>query len=173
MKKGKQLTLVKSTIDQICAVIFDFDGVFTDNSVYIDETGIEYVRCSRADGLGIKMLDELRVPMIVISSEINPVVKIRCKKLGIDCVNGVKNKVQVARSWLSKMGVEPKNTLFVCNDINDIPLMKILGFKWCVNDAWPEVANLADFKLSRKGGYGAVREACEILKSYKGEKHEI
>jgi 3-deoxy-D-manno-octulosonate 8-phosphate phosphatase (KDO 8-P phosphatase) len=158
--------------NSIRAVIFDFDGVFTDNSVYVGECGKEMVRCSRSDGIGLQFLIDLGLPLIVISSEVNPVVSIRCAKLGIPCEFGVSDKIAVATKWLKSQHVKKENTLFVCNDINDIPLMKVVGHSWCVQDAWPEVKRYADFELTLCGGYGAVREVCEIIRHSKHKEKE-
>lgn len=160
----------KLKINSINAVIFDFDGVFTDNSVYVSESGKEMVRCSRADGIGLQFLTDLGIPLIVISSEVNAVVAVRCAKLGIPCEFGVSDKVAVAAEWLKSKHVKEKNTLFVCNDINDIPLMRAVGHSWCVQDAWPEVKHYADFELTMRGGFGAVREVCEIIKHSKSKE---
>ena len=157
-------------ISSIKAVIFDFDGVFTDNSVYVNEIGEETVRCSRSDGIGLRFLIELGIPIVVISSEVNSVVSARCRKLGIECEFGVSDKVKVATKWLKMQKVMKENTLFVCNDINDIPLMRVVGYSWCVQDAWPEVKRIADFELTLPGGYGAVREVCEIIRSSKSKE---
>ena len=159
-------------IDKIEAVIFDFDGVFTDNSVYISESGEEMVRCSRADGIGLRFLADLNIPMIVISSEENRVVAVRCKKIGIPCEFGVSDKVAVAVKWLKDKHVREENTLFVCNDINDIPLIRVVGQAWCVQDAWPEVKRYTDFELTSRGGYGAVREVCEIIRHFKTKEKQ-
>lgn len=153
--------LPKSSRNKPEALIFDFDGVFTSNKVYVDENGKEMVRCSRSDGLGLEKLRKLRIPMIVISTEKNPVVSARCKKLKIDVIQGCDDKVEAALNWTNQHSLNISNTIFVGNDINDIPLMNIVGFPWCVFDAWPEVKSVCDAILSRAGGDGAVREACE------------
>jgi YrbI family 3-deoxy-D-manno-octulosonate 8-phosphate phosphatase len=142
-------------------LIFDFDGVFTSNTVYVDENGKETVRCSRSDGLGLEKLRKSNVPMVVISTEKNPVVSARCKKLKIDVIQGCDDKVEAALGWATKQSVDLSNVVFVGNDINDIPLMKEVGHPWCVSDAWQEVKDSCEVILKRKGGDGAVREACE------------
>ena len=79
-------------LGQVEFVVFDFDGVFTDNTVYVDQNGVESVRCWRGDGLGLEMLRKRGVELAVVSTETNPVVAARCKKLNLRCVHGVTNK---------------------------------------------------------------------------------
>ena len=91
--KSKQLDLKTSIIfKNIKFIFFDFDGVFTDNSVYVSQTGEEMVKCSRYDGIGLKNLESQGIGKIVISSEKNPLVKTRCKKMNIECYDSVENK---------------------------------------------------------------------------------
>ena len=88
-------------IEQFELIVFDFDGVFTDNAVILSEKGEESVRCSRADGLGINMLkrhiknNKIQSKLLVLSTEINPVVSKRCEKLGLDYVQGI-DKLMIA-----------------------------------------------------------------------------
>lgn len=150
-------------------IVFDFDGVFTDNKVYVDQRGHESVRCSRSDGLGLDFLRKLEISMVVISTEANPVVTARCKKLNIECFQNVSDKIAKAVSWANEHGYGLSELAFVGNDINDIPLMKAVGFKVCVSDAYPELKLHCDFTLKSLGGDGAVREVCEMINNaYKG-----
>ena len=74
------------------AIFFDFDGVFTNNYVYVSEDGSESVRCSRQDGIGLSKLKALKIDLYVVSSETNPVVRKRCSKLEIETHHGVLDK---------------------------------------------------------------------------------
>lgn len=151
----------------IKAIVFDFDGVFTDNRVIISEKGKESVICSRADGIGIEMLRELNIPMTIISTEKNPVVQKRAKKLKLPCVQGVENKIKELVKFSNATKVELKKIAFIGNDINDALCMKEVGFPVAVADAVDEIKELSTVVLKKKGGFGAVREFCEIVyKSY-------
>lgn len=150
-------------LEQVSGVIFDFDGVFTDNSVYVDQEGRESVRCSRLDGIGLAGLRSLGLPMVVISSEKNPVVASRCSKLSIECHYGVTDKVAVAFAWAKKQSMSLEAVAFVGNDVNDIPLLKAVGFSVVVQDCVSACLPYADFMICKKGGNGAVRVFCDYI----------
>lgn len=145
------------------AVIFDFDGVFTDNFVYTSQTGIEMVRCSRLDGIGLNKLRIANIPHVVISSETNVVVEERCRKLGIKCLSGVDDKVESAKHWLASHGVSLGETVFLANDENDIPLLSVVGYPAVVQDCTILTKSCADFMVGVHGGKGAVRALCDFL----------
>lgn len=148
-------------------VAFDFDGVFTDNHVWTFEDGHEAVRCSRADGLGLDMLRDAGVHMLVISTEPNPVVAARCRKLNIACRQGVADKLETLKFAIEPLGITLEECAFVGNDINDLEVLRAVGYPVIVADAEPDlIAALrpAPFRwLSRAGGEGAVREFCSGL----------
>lgn len=144
-------------------VIFDFDGVFTDNSVYISQDGIESVKCHRSDGLGISKLKSLKIPTYIISTESNIVVSVRAKKLKIPVFQNIKDKSESVKILCKDLGIKLENTMFVGNDINDIPALKIVGFPVAVFDAYDEIKPHVMYKTKKRGGHGAVREICDLL----------
>jgi YrbI family 3-deoxy-D-manno-octulosonate 8-phosphate phosphatase len=144
-------------------VVFDFDGVFTDNHVYVDEQGRETVRCSRADGWGVARLREKNVPMLILSTEENPVVAARAAKMGIEAVQGCADKAAFLRRCAAGRGIEPETVIYVGNDLNDLPAMQLAGFPVCPADAHPDVKKIARLTLANSGGNGAVRELCDML----------
>ncbi len=144
-------------------VVFDFDGVFTDNTVWVREDGVELVRCDRSDGLGIGRLKDAGIPMLVLSTERNPVVAARCAKLGIPVQHGIADKGAWLGHHLMDNGVNPDRVVYVGNDANDAGCLRLVGVPVLVADAHPSVLPLARFVLSRKGGRGAVRELCDAL----------
>jgi 3-deoxy-D-manno-octulosonate 8-phosphate phosphatase (KDO 8-P phosphatase) len=144
-------------------VAFDFDGVFTDNSVYISNEGIESVRCSRSDGLGLDRLRQVNVQLVIVSTEKNPVVSVRASKLKVRCIQGVEDKAAEILKICAELNIVPENTMFVGNDINDIPAFKNVGMPVGVNDAYPEIFPHIIFTTSARGGYGAVRELCDMI----------
>lgn len=144
-------------------IIFDFDGVFTSNTVYVSEDGSESVRCSRFDGLGLQLLRRLEIPMIVISTEKNPIVSVRCQKLKIECVQDCDDKVLTAQHWASSKQLSLSDILFLGNDVNDLPLLNMVGYSCCVADSWAPVQKQSDYILKRAGGNGAVRELCDQI----------
>ncbi len=148
---------------QIQMVVFDFDGVFTDNRVLVMQDGTEGVFCSRADGFGLAALRSAGVQSLVISKEVNPVVGERCKKLRIPCIQGCDNKQEVLTREIRQLGIYPERVAYVGNDINDIECLEIVGLPVCVADAWPPVKELSKIVTKAKGGYGAVREFCDFI----------
>jgi len=145
------------------AVIFDFDGVLTDNRVLVMEDGREGVLCSRADGMGIELLRRAGIECLILSKERNGVVAARARKLGIDCVQGVDDKLPAMRGWLEKKGIALADCVYVGNDVNDIECLKAAGCGVCVADAYPEAIRAAKVVLRSSGGEGAARELCERI----------
>lgn len=144
-------------------IVFDFDGVFTDNTVLVSHEGVETVSCWRSDGLGLSRLKSVGVKMYIISTETNPVVSVRAKKLGLPCVQSVEDKAQAVTKLCQDLGVPLSKTMFVGNDINDIPAFKIVGAAVAVADAYPEVIPHVSYRTQKAGGYGAVREVCDLV----------
>ncbi|MCH7983497.1 MAG: HAD hydrolase family protein [Chloroflexi bacterium] len=141
----------------------DFDGVFTDNRALVFEDGREAVFVSRADGMGIALLREIDFPMVVISTEKNPVVLARCNKLQIECIQGIDDKLPVLRDWASKHGLAMDQIAYVGNDVNDVECMESVGTSIAVADAHPAAAEVANLVLSAAGGRGAIREVADMI----------
>jgi 3-deoxy-D-manno-octulosonate 8-phosphate phosphatase (KDO 8-P phosphatase) len=153
----------RETLAAVQLVVFDFDGVFTDNTVYTDQHGIETVRCWRSDGLGLARLRAIGVQAYILSTEENPVVLARAKKLKIPCMQGVADKAAAIMDVCHAKGISLERTVFLGNDINDIPAFKLVGLAVAVADAYPEVHPHVAYRTERRGGYGAVREVCDLI----------
>jgi YrbI family 3-deoxy-D-manno-octulosonate 8-phosphate phosphatase len=148
---------------QIDLLVFDFDGVMTDDRVWVDEQGHEAVVANRRDGLGIAMLRKAGIPMVVLSTETNPIVAARCRKLELTAIQGVEDKQAALASLLQERMLDPKNVIYVGNDVNDLPCFTLVGCAVVVADAHPDVIAHADLVLSHNGGQGAVRELCDKI----------
>ncbi len=142
---------------------FDFDGVFTDNTVYVSEDGRETVRCWRGDGLGLARLQQLGIHLAIISTEINPVVTARSRKLNIRCTQGVQDKRAALTLLLQELNLTSAEAAFVGNDLNDLPCLTVVGLPIVVQDAHPDVVWVAAYQTRAGGGRGAVREVCDLL----------
>ena len=154
------------TIDLLSSVrliAFDFDGVFTDNTVYVSQNGEESVRCWRSDGLGLSRLKEIGVQAFIISTEANPVVSVRAQKLQLPCKQGVDNKANAILATCEELNIAPQETIFVGNDINDIPAFQSIGIPISVADAYPEIYPYVLYRTQKPGGFGAVREICDLV----------
>ena len=150
-------------LSAIRLLVLDFDGVMTDNRALVDETGKEAVFVNRSDGWGIARLKEAGIRVAVISTEQNPVVAVRCHKLGIACFQDVDDKGEVLRELAADLDLQLNQTAFVGNDLNDLECFDLVGLSIAVQDAYPVVRELADLVLTRRGGDGAVREVCDLL----------
>ncbi|MFA7279378.1 MAG: HAD hydrolase family protein [Sterolibacterium sp.] len=144
-------------------VAFDFDGVFTDNSVYVTQEGIESVRCWRSDGIGLSRLRANGVEVLILSTEVNPVVSVRAKKLKTECRAGIEDKAATIIDYCREKGIDPALAAFVGNDINDIPAFKAVGLPIAVSDAYPEIFPHVLYRTRALGGTGAVREVCDLI----------
>ena len=149
----------------ISTFIFDVDGVFTDGSVYLDNNGNESLKFSRIDGKGIELLRKKGYLLGVISSEKNDIVKKRMKKLQIKEIHlEIKNKLKVYEDIKKKYKLKNEEICFCGDDIQDIPVMKKCGMRCCPSNSQEEVIRICDFKSSKVGGNGFVREVCNMLK---------
>lgn len=144
-------------------IVYDFDGVMTDNKVYVDQKGVEMVQVSRADGLGVSEIKKLNIKQIIISTEKNPVVSSRAKKLGIPCFHGINNKRKVLVDYCNKNKIDIMSCAYVGNDINDKQVMEVVGFSFSPSDAHQDIINLSDHVFSVKGGQGVIRELLDYL----------
>lgn len=166
MSKSAALTKLAA---EIKLAVFDFDGVFTDNTVWTFSDGKEAIRSWRSDGLGIARLKDAGIAVWVLSTELNPIVKVRCQKLAINCLTGLADKKKALERLTKKLSVDFERVMYVGNDINDLECMRLVGLPVAVTDAYGEVKKIAKYVTKRPGGMGAVREICDwIVASKKG-----
>lgn len=168
-KRMDSADLSEKLPEHIGALIMDFDGVFTDNSVFVLEDGREAVQCHRGDGMGLTMLKDKGIPLFVLSMEINSVVKARCKKLGIEVQHNISDKLPTLLEWTKSHGIALRDVIYIGNDINDLECMNAVGCSVAVADAVPEVLNTARIVLRSNGGKGALRELAEMLLARHGQ----
>lgn len=144
------------------ALIMDFDGVLTNNQVQVNETGQETVACHRGDGWAIRRLQEMGVPLLVLTSERNPVVRMRCDKLGIECLVA-NRKLPALKNWLIHRGIDPRTVVYVGNDAPDVECMLYVGCGVAPADAYPVAKQAAQVVLETQGGCGCIRELFEWI----------
>ncbi|WP_448810842.1 cytidylyltransferase domain-containing protein [Agromyces bauzanensis] len=145
------------------ALVTDFDGVHTDDTVIVDQLGHESVRVSRSDGHGIARLRAAGIPVLILSAEENPVVARRAEKLGVECVQGVAAKGEVLRDWAAARGIRLDRIAYLGNDRGDLPALDLVGWPVAVPDAAPEALAAARHVLANPGGHGAVRELADLI----------
>jgi len=144
-------------------LVLDFDGVLTDNRVWVDQDGRESVAAYRSDSLGLALLRQAGVETVVLSKETNPVVAARCRKMNIPYVQGEDDKESALKKLLAERKLDPASVVYLGNDVNDLPCFPLVGWAVAVADALLDVRRQADFVLSLPGGRGAVRELCDLL----------
>ena len=144
-------------------LVLDFDGVMTDDRVLVDQDGVESVWCHRGDGWGIARLRDAGVPIVVLSTETNPVVAARCEKLRIDVMQSCDDKLRLLRQLAGARGVAASRIAFVGNDVNDLAGLRWVGVPIAVADAAPDVRAACRYVTRRPGGHGAVREVAEWI----------
>ena len=153
----------RQTLSQIKAVVFDFDGVFTDNRVIVSTTGEEFVICDRGDGMGTNLLAAAGIKMLILSKEKNAVVTSRGKKLNIEVIQGCDDKLPELIKWLQKNNVDAKQAAYIGNDINDLECLSHVEVAVIPADAHPSVVKTATWILQHNGGRGAIREFADVL----------
>ncbi|MEV6587735.1 N-acylneuraminate cytidylyltransferase [Streptomyces acidicola] len=146
------------TADDIDAVVLDFDGTQTDDRVLIDSDGREFVSVHRGDGLGIAALRKSGLKMLVLSTEQNPVVAARARKLKIPVLHGIDRKDLALKQWCEEQGIAPERVLYVGNDVNDLPCFALVGWPVAVASAHDVVRGAARAVTTVPGGDGAIRE---------------
>ena len=150
-------------------LVLDFDGVVTDNRVWVSETGQEMVAAYRSDSLIMGRVKKAGTEVIILSSEVNPVVAMRARKMQVEAIHGVglEDKAGVLENLLKERKIDPAQVIYMGNDINDLPCFDLVGWSVAVADAQPEVLRAADFTTLKPGGHGAVREICDLILTLK------
>jgi YrbI family 3-deoxy-D-manno-octulosonate 8-phosphate phosphatase len=155
----------RSMPETIELVICDFDGVITDNRVWVDQDGTEMVAAYRSDSIRIKELRAIGIDVMILSSEPNRVVEARARKMGVEAIHGIAlhDKGRVMLEVLQQKNIQAENVIFIGNDINDLPCFEVAGWSVAVADAFPDVIRAADYVLRKPGGHGALREVCDLI----------
>lgn len=150
-------------------IVFDFDGVFTNNHVYVDCNKNEFVNCNRSDGYGLDILKRFRkinnwdLNYFILSTEVNNVVNARANKMKIKSYNGVNNKKKFITNYLKiqENNLDLEGLVYLGNDLNDFQVMEVAGLSIAPSDAHPIINNIADYVFDEKGGDGFVRAFIE------------
>ena len=155
---GNRRKLLKCGLPQI--IFTDFDGCLTDDRVFLNEHGHEFVAANRKDGLAIGIMKTLGIEVVIISKEKNKVVTARAEKLDIVVYQGVDNKVEAIDQHLQRICPlsSPISFWYVGNDRNDIEALLRSDLAICPRDAIPEVRRICDVTLRTRGGYGIFSE---------------
>lgn len=152
------MTSDRPTRTDLDAVVLDFDGTQTDDRVWIDGNGVERVAVHRGDGLGVAALRRAGLPVLILSTEVNPVVAARAAKLHVPVLQGLDDKAAALAQWCAQQRIDPARVLYLGNDVNDIGCFALVGWPVAVASAWPEVLPFVRLVTTVPGGGGAVRE---------------
>lgn len=153
----------------IRAVAFDVDGVMTDGGLYLSDSGEEFKCFNSLDGHGIKMLINSGIAVAIITGRTSNCVTLRAKNLGIAHVyQGVEDKLAAMLDFMEQQKLPRDSGAFMGDDVMDLGVMRNMGFAISVPDAPQLVRNHAHYVTQRRGGAGAVREACEFILSAQG-----
>jgi 3-deoxy-D-manno-octulosonate 8-phosphate phosphatase (KDO 8-P phosphatase) len=163
MPKKQTYHGIDDIIRRIRLIAFDFDGVFTNNMVFVFQDGTEAVQCFRSDGIGLKKLKKLGIETVIISTEANPVVSARARKLKIRCIQDCQDKRAVLNDIARELNITLGEIAFVGNDINDLTCLESVALPIVVQDAYRDVMPIALYRTKRPGGHGAVREICDLF----------
>jgi YrbI family 3-deoxy-D-manno-octulosonate 8-phosphate phosphatase len=160
LQPGPVKRLLPKPVDLL---VLDFDGVMTDDRVWVDQDGHESIAANRRDGLGIAALHRAGIPIVVLSTESNLVVTARCRKLKLEVIQGLADKTGTLERLIQERHLDPSHVVYLGNDINDLACFPLVGCAVAVADAHPRILSIADIVLTRRGGHGAVRELCDRI----------
>lgn len=149
--------------EKLSLLVLDFDGVLTDDRVFVNQEGMEMVAAHRGDGMGIAMVKDAGIEVVILSREKNPVVSARAEKLRVPVFQGVLEKGKALQALLEDRNVSGDEVIYLGNDINDLPCFPLVGTAAAVADAHHRVLEHADLVLNHRGGRGAVRELCDLI----------
>ena len=154
---------IRKKIQKVKLFVLDFDGVMTDDKVYVDENGIEVVCCSRSDGLGIELVKKKGIKVIVVSGERSPAVRARCNKLKIPFFQGARSKLEILKRICKTNNISCSQVCYLGNDVSDIECVKFAGLGCAVRNSHHLLLKVSDYVTTRRGGDGAVREICDLI----------
>lgn len=151
-------------------LVLDFDGVLTDNCVYVDSEGREMVRCSKGDAMGLgELRKKTEVKVVILSLDVNPLVLVRAKKMKIPAFNNLGDKLEKLRELITESGHSAEQIAYVGNDVNDRECLEFAGLAIAVADSHPDILDCVDYVTKAHGGNGAVREICDLIIKAKEE----
>jgi 3-deoxy-D-manno-octulosonate 8-phosphate phosphatase (KDO 8-P phosphatase) len=158
-----------NALEKIRLIAFDIDGVFTDGRFYLSDDGVESKAFHTQDGYGVRRLLETGVLVGVISGRNSPAVEKRMAELGVPhVILGCKDKVAAMEVLATALGLKISECAYVGDDLPDLPLLQHVGFSIAVANAVPALRDYCDHVTTKPGGFGAVREICDLLVAANG-----
>jgi YrbI family 3-deoxy-D-manno-octulosonate 8-phosphate phosphatase len=159
----RQITRISKNVPRI--LLTDFDGCLTDDRVWLNQEGKEFVAANRKDGLAVKKLKNLGIQVVITSTETNKVVLARGNKMGVEVLQGLADKAESIDQYLKEKNLSWEDVWYIGNDVNDLGAIRKAKFSICPSDAVKAVKKEVDLKLKTKGGYGVLSELATLLES--------
>lgn len=156
--------MAKLNTKDIHLIVYDFDGVMTNNRVMLSQNGTESVIVNRSDGLSVALIRELGISQLIMTTETNPIVRVRARKLGLKVIGSCQDKRKALENYCRKHGCDLRKVVFVGNDLNDLEVMKVVGIPIAPSDACKEILSIAKFVTKANGGDGVLREILELVR---------
>ena len=144
-------------------LVLDVDGTLTDGAILYGNGNVEFKAFNVKDGIIIKTLPKLGIETVILTGRVSEAVERRARELGVQAIQGADDKAEALGELVAKRGIGMENCAYIGDDLNDYAAMQICGFKACPADAAPEIKGLCDYVSSKDGGFGAVRDVCEVL----------
>ena len=170
VRSGMTDSKLSFRVKEIDLIVYDFDGVMTDNRVFVFQNGTEAVVVNRADGLGVGRIRASGIPQLILSTETNPVVKARAAKLELEVISSCNDKKHALMNYCEKNDYDLQKVLYVGNDLNDLEVMEIVGFPVAPSNGDPVIISLAKLVTKAKGGEGVIREISDFLIATKSQE---
>ncbi len=145
-------------------LVCDVDGVFSDGRIYLGNNGEELKAFHTRDGYGVKALQGTGVEVAVITGRHSQIVSDRMAALGIrHVIQGCHDKAAALSALLAELQLSANACAYMGDDLIDGPPMALCGLALCVADGHPLLAKRSHYVSRCRGGFGAVREACDLL----------
>ena len=143
----------------------DFDGCLTDDRVWLNQEGEEFVAANRKDGLAVKRLKNLGIHVVIASTETNKVVLARGNKIGVEVLQGLADKAEAIEQYLKQKNLTWNDVWYIGNDVNDLEAIERANLSLCPADAVKKVRKSVDVVLKTNGGYGILEEIVTTVES--------
>ena len=167
---GKVTSDIFKRAQKVKLFVCDVDGVFSDGRIYLGNGGEELKAFHTKDGFGLKAIMQQGIDVAIITGRQSHIVENRMTALGITHIfQGKDDKLSIYKSLLTELNLKPEQTAYIGDDVVDLPVIEIAGLGIAVNDAHPLVCQGADLITKVKGGFGAVREICDLFLQCHGQ----
>lgn len=168
------MSRIEYDLTKIKAFAFDVDGVLSPSTIPLDMTGIPSRMVNIKDGYAIQLARKLGYHVAIITGATCKTIEVRYKSLGVEHIYiGANVKLNIFTDWLKKVGVEPKEVVYMGDDIPDYECMKVAGLSCCPHDAAVDICSIATYVSPVSGGYGCARDVIEqVLRAQGNWMHD-